>query len=136
MSQLSLVDELSSPPLSSSSRSRDESRNVSRSQGDSSRGFPLDMMSQLSLVDELSSPPLSSSSRSRDESGDVARSQGDSSRGLPLSDMMSKLSLVDELSSPPLSSSRGLPLSPLSNGDMMHITVGEVGTRSSVRLRG
>ena len=62
MSKLSLVDELSSPPLSSSSRSRDKSGDVSRSQGDSSRGFPLDMMSKLSLVNELSSPPLSSSS--------------------------------------------------------------------------
>ena len=107
MSKLSLVDELSSPPLSSSSRSRDESWDVSRGQRNSSGGIPLGlMMSKLSLMDELSSPPLSGSFRSRHKSRDVSRSQRNSSWCFSLS--------------------------PLSNGHMMHITVGEVGTGNSL----
>merc|ERR1719232_304439 len=108
MSKLSLVDELSSPPMSGSRRSRDKSGDVSRGQRNSSRGLPLgDMsMSKLSLVDELSSPPLSSSRRSRDKSGDVSRSERNSSWCFSLS--------------------------PLSNGHMMHITVGEVGAGNSL----
>merc|ERR1719350_329546 len=107
MSKLSLVDELSSPPLSGSSRSRNKSGDVSRSQRNSSGGLPLgDMMSKLFLVDELSSPPLSGSSRSRDKSGDVSRSQRNSSWCFSLS--------------------------PLSYGHMMNITVGEVSTGNSL----
>ena len=83
MSKLSSVDELSSPPLSSSSRSRHKSRDVSRGHRDSCRCLSLaDMMSKLSPVDELSSPPLSSSSRSRHKSGDVSRGQRYSSRAI------------------------------------------------------
>merc|ERR1712117_16788 len=99
-------------------------------------------MSKLSLVDQLGSPPLSSSSRTRDKSGDV--SWGNRISSLSLSNMMSKLSLVDQLGSPPLSSSSRtwdksgdvswsngigcLSFSTLSNGNMVHITVWEVGT--------
>merc|ERR1712066_944209 len=128
MSKLSLVNKLSSPPLSSSSRSRDKAGDVSRGHRSSSLSFR-NMMSKLSLVDELSSPPLSSSSRSRDKAGDVSRSNRSSS--LSLRNMMSKLSLVNKLSSPPLSSS-SLSLSPLSNSHMMHITVWEVRTWKSL----
>merc|ERR1712027_305662 len=99
MSKLSSVDQLSSPPLSSSSRSWDKSRDVSWSNGISSLSLS-DMMSKLSSVDQLSSPPLSSSSRSRNKSGDVSWGNGISS----------------------------LSLSTLSNGNMVNITVGEVGT--------
>merc|ERR1739836_176845 len=103
MSKLSSVDELSSPPLSSSSRSRHKSRDVSRGHRDSCRCLSLaDMMSKLSPMDELSSPPLSSSSRSRHKSRDVSRGHGDSSRCLSFSS--------------------------LSNGHMMDITVWEIGT--------
>merc|ERR1712158_95839 len=102
MSKLSPMDKLSSPPLSSSSRSWDQSWDVSRSERDSSRSFSLcNMVGKLSLVDKLSSPPLSSSSRSWNQSRDVSRSQRDSSLSLPS----------------------------LSYGDMMDITVGKVCTR-------
>merc|ERR1712026_620131 len=103
MGELSLVDELSSPPLSSSSRSRHKSGDVSRGHGDSSRCLSLaDMMSELSPMDELSSPPLSSSSRSRHKSGDVSRGHRDSSGCLSFSS--------------------------LSNCHMIDITVWEIGT--------
>ena len=62
------------------------------------------MMGKLSLVDKLGSPPLGSSSRSRNQSWDVARSHRSSSLSLPS----------------------------LSNGDMMNITVGKVGTGESL----
>merc|ERR1712156_166007 len=93
------MNKLSSPPLSSSSRSRDKSGDVSRSYWSSSLSLAL-MMSKLTLMNKLSSPPLSSSSRSRDKTGDVSRSDGSSS----------------------------LSLTPLSYGHMVDITVGEVGT--------
>merc|ERR1711915_534309 len=141
------MDELSSPPLSSSLRSRNKSRDVSRSYRCGSLSLS-DVMSKLSLVDELSSPPLSGSLRSRNQSRDVSRSQMNSSRGFSLSLMMSKLSLMDELSSPPLSSSLrsrnksrdvsrsyrcgSLSLSSLSIGNMMEITVGKVRTWESL----
>merc|ERR1711915_357893 len=141
------MDELSSPPLSGSLRSRNKSRDVSRSYRCGSLSLS-DVMSKLSLMDELSSPPLSSSLRSRNKSRDVSRSQMNSSRGFSLSLMMSKLSLMDELSSPPLSGSLrsrnksrdvsrsyrcgSLSLSSLSIGNMMEITVGKVRTWESL----
>merc|ERR1712072_603228 len=104
MSKLSPVDKLSSPPLGSSSRSRNQSRDVSRSQRSSSLSL-CNMMGKLSLVDKLSSPPLGSSSRSRNQSRDVSRSHRGSSLSLP----------------------------PLSYGDMVDITEGIVGTRQLSR---
>ena len=103
MSKLSPVDELSSPPLSSSSRSRDKAGDVSRGHRSSSLSLR-NMMSKLSLVNKLSSPPLSSSSRSRDKARDVSRGHRSSS----------------------------LSLSSLSNSHMMHITVWEVRTWKSL----
>merc|ERR1711953_707598 len=146
MSKLSLVDELSSPPLSGSLRSRNKSRDVSRSYRCGSLSLSL-MMSKLSLMDELSSPPLSGSLRSRNQSRDVSRSYRCGS--LSLRDVMSKLSLVDELSSPPLSGSLrsrnksrdvsrsyrcgSLSLSDvMSTGNMMETTVGKVRTWESL----
>merc|ERR1739846_180544 len=139
------MDELSSPPLGSSSRSRNQSRNVSWSQRSSSLSLG-NMMSKLSLMSNLSSPPLGSSSRSRNQSRNVSWSQRSCS--LSLGNMMSKLSLMDELSSPPLGSSSrsrnqsrnvsrsqrssSLSLPSLSYGHMMDITVGKVGTWESL----
>merc|ERR1712172_318651 len=99
MSKLSLVDELGSPPLGSSSRSWNQSWDVSRSQRSCSLSLG-NMMSKLSLVDELGSPPLGSSSRSWNQSWDVSRSQRSCSLSLPS----------------------------LSYGDMVDITVGKVCT--------
>ena len=99
MSKLSLVDELSGPPLSSSSRSRDKSGDVSRSQWNSSLSLA-SVMSKLTSMNIESIPPLSSSKRSRDKSRDVSRGHWISS----------------------------LSLTPLSYGHMVDITVGEVGT--------
>merc|ERR1711997_1403446 len=105
MSNLSLMSNLSSPPLSSSSRSWNQSRDVSRSQRDRGRNLSLcNMMGKLSLMSNLSSPPLGSSSRSRHQSRDVSRSQRGSSLSLPS----------------------------LSYGHMMDITVGKVGTWESL----
>ena len=61
-------------------------------------------MGKLSLMSYDSSPPLSSSSRSWNQSWDIARSHRGSSLSLPS----------------------------LSNGDMMNITVGKVGTGESL----
>jgi len=102
MSQLSLVSNLSSPPLSSSSWSWDKSGNISWGHWSSSLSLS-NMMSQLSLMSNLSSPPLSSCSGSWNKTGNI--SWGYWSSSLSLSHMMSQLSLVSNLSSPPLSSS-------------------------------
>merc|ERR1712062_875687 len=72
VSQLTLVDKLSSPPLSSSSRARNKARDVARGYWSSCLSLR-DMMGKLTLVDKLSSPPLGSSSRSRNKARDVAR---------------------------------------------------------------
>merc|ERR1711936_40025 len=72
MSKLTLMDELSSPPLSSSSRARNKARDVTRGYWSSCLSLR-DMVSQLTLMDKLSSPPLGSSRRARNKSRDVAR---------------------------------------------------------------
>merc|ERR1712141_722944 len=72
MGKLTLMNELSSPPLSSSSRSRNKARDVARGYWSSCLSLR-DMMSKLTLMDKLSSPPLSSSSRARNKARDVAR---------------------------------------------------------------
>merc|ERR1711884_1006594 len=133
------MNKLSIPPLSSSKRSRDKSRDVSRSHWISS--LSLDMMSKLTLVSDHSSPPSSSSSRSRDKSGDVSRSQWNSS--LSLASVMSKLTSMNIESIPPLSSSKrsrdksrdvsrghwiSSSLTPLSYGHMVDIAEGVVVT--------
>merc|ERR1712156_815563 len=102
VSKLALVDELSSPPLSSSSRARNKTRDVTRGYWGSCLSLR-NMVSQLTLMDKLSSPPLSSSSRARNKTRDVTRGYWGSC--LSLRNMVSKLALVDELSSPPLGSS-------------------------------
>merc|ERR1719400_1031730 len=77
VSKLTLVGDLSSPPLGSSSRSRDKSGNVSRS--DDTINLPFaNMVGKLTLVGDLGSPPLSSSSRPRDKSRNVSRGDGKS----------------------------------------------------------
>merc|ERR1711973_973144 len=134
------MNKLSIPPSSSSSRSRDKSGDVSRSQWNSSLSLA-SMMSKLTLMNKLSIPPSSSSSRSRDKSGNVSRSQRNSS--LSLASMMSKLTSMNIESIPPLSSSKrsrdksgdgsrsqrnSSSLTPLSYGHMVGITVGKVGT--------
>merc|ERR1711936_657713 len=73
VSQLTLMNKLSSPPLSSSSRARNKTREVARSHWSSCLSLR-DMVSQLTLVDKLSSPPLGSSSRARNKARDVTRS--------------------------------------------------------------
>merc|ERR1711988_2068258 len=100
MSKLTSMNIESIPPLSSSKRSRDKSRDVSRSHWISS--LSLDMRSKLTLMSDHSSPPSSSSTR--DKSGDVSRSQWNSS--LSLASVMSKLTSMNIESIPPLSSSK------------------------------
>merc|ERR1712110_1110188 len=135
------MNKLSSPPLSSSSRSRNKARDVARSHWSSCLSLS-DMVSQLTLMYKLSSPPLSSSSRARNKARDVTRSHWSSC--LSLRNMVSQLTLVDKLSSPPLGSSsrprnktrdvaRGywsscLSLSSLMYCHMVDIAVGEVCT--------
>merc|ERR1719237_1069606 len=73
--KLTLVSNLGSPPLSSGSRSRDKSGDVSR--GDNTRNLPLaNVVGKLTLVGNLGSLPLGSSRGARDKSGNVSRGAG------------------------------------------------------------
>merc|ERR1711962_1316582 len=78
VSKLTTVSDLCSPPGSSSRRSRDKSRDVTRGHRDSS--LPLtNMVSKSTSMGNLCSPPGSSSRGARDKSGDVSRNCWDSS---------------------------------------------------------